>query len=115
MTTETSILDMTDEKLVEKDIIRMSEVVPKFFWACCALSDLILLVTGYYAFAYTTPWIVGALMVAVILGFTAVELAVVRILFMLHRNQLETRILATQLPAEAASLVVRHMNPPGIK
>ena len=111
---ETSVLDLTDSELLDKDIIRLRDVVPSQFWVLATLGTL-MLAGAVYQITPRVGW-----QVAILAGcsafcfFCAGLVATVKVLFMLSRQQLEIRILATQLPREAASLVVSHMSPPNL-
>jgi hypothetical protein len=111
---ETSVLDLTDSELLDKDIIRLRDVVPSQFWVLAVLGT-IMLVGAAYQITPRVGWEVAALAAgSAFCFFCAGLVATVKVLFMLSRSQLEVRILATQLPREAASLVVSHMSPSGL-
>jgi hypothetical protein len=112
---ETSILDLTDSDLLSRGIIRLRDVIPTQFWVALlgGFSSLIgigILLTPHLG------WALSWLIVALVLFFSAaLVLVTIRVLFLHARSQLEVRILATQLPHQAASLVVSHMSPPGLR
>jgi NADH:ubiquinone oxidoreductase subunit 4 (subunit M) len=105
---------LTDDELVSRGLLRLSEVTPRSARILLTLSML-----GMLAGAGLALWahFISAALVffgSCLLFQAAAAITVLRILFMLHRAQLELRILATQLPIQAASLVVKHMTPAGL-
>lgn len=109
-----SILDMTDDELVTRGIILMGHVVPKAFWLALAVGDTCGSVTIGWLLHGQPALILACAIVGFLGVVTAFQLVVARTLFMLNRAQLELRLLAVQLPAQAASIVIKHMKPPGL-
>jgi hypothetical protein len=111
---ETSILNLSDDALITRGIIKISDVVPVAFWISSVLGHVFFLGTCVLSWWLRNPW-VFLMAGGATLALAAVQVATVRILFLLNRNQLELRILATDLPREAASMVAAHMSPPGLR
>jgi hypothetical protein len=114
-----SILDYTDEELIKHDIIRYREAVPLVvtlaFWlilSYCVLGGVALGLSSLSACAKVLTY-------ALIAGIATLDLLVYvglsRVLLRLHRQQLEIRVIASELPTQAATLVVKHMTPPELR
>jgi hypothetical protein len=114
----TDILDMSDAELIQRGIMRTRETMPAQAWMFFALSIGLFCAAGAWLIWGTGPdvikgaigFVVGGLFFAVLSAFTSL----MRVLFIMHRQQLEIRILATDLPNAAAGIIVKHMTPKGL-
>lgn len=110
------ILDMTDEDLIKRGILRVSETAPFQAWIFFILSFIFFCVSvGSIVSRYDVRWAILFIALGLLTGFLTVFVVMLKILFMMNRQQLEIRILASDLPKQAAGIIVQHMTPGGLK